>query len=379
MNYENKIVMAFTDPDENLDNPYEVFTDNYVEDNVKIMFVFDTPEEFLQTFNRIINDEEGPYGMWYWVLDHGKQICSGACDPNDIDVYNEHWSLNKEDDIMENNDTRVKQISLDVVVGSETDGEDLATQIQNELERRGYTIYGSGFQADLTEEYNIIDKNDDVDTECLIALLKDKITKEYDVYIEELRHKTVDEVIENSYKTTMLKEFKTCLESYTQFHLEDYQIKLLIGASNILERLYDHWLTYDSDEFEIYKEFVFDFWDWEALEKEKEDKTITTWEELYEKYPEDREKMSVKKEREFVNHCFDLYEQEGFSEKFWTPHEDAEQHIGKKFKVLKRTTEERNDLACLPLWDIEFEDGTLLTAYPEEIIPTEIKANGGTI
>lgn len=271
MNYENKIVMAFTDPDESLDNPYSTFTDNYVEDNVKIMFVFDTPEEFLQTFNRIINDEEGPYGMWYWVLDHGKQICSGACDPNDIDIYEEYWNLTEEDNIMENNDTRVKQISLDVVVGSETDGEDLATQIQNELERRGYTIYGSGFQADLTEEYNIIDKNDDVDTECLIALLKDKITKEYDVYIEELRHKTVDEVIENSYKTTMLKEFKTCLESYTQFHLEDYQIKLLIGASNILERLYDHWLTYDSDEFEIYKEFVFEFWDWKALEEENQD------------------------------------------------------------------------------------------------------------
>lgn len=271
MNYENKIVMAFTDPDENLNNPYSTFTDNYVEDNVKIMFVFDTPEEFLQTFNRIINDEEGPYGMWYWVLDHGKQICSGACDPNDIDIYEEYWNLTEEDDIMENNDTRVKQISLDVVVGSETDGEDLAVQVKEELERRGYTIYGSGFQADLTEEYNIIDENDDVDTECLIALLKDKITKEYDVYIEELRHKTVDEVIENSYKTTMLKEFKTCLESYTQFHLEDYQIKLLIGASNILEKLYEHWLTYDSDEFEIYKEFVFEFWDWEALEKENQD------------------------------------------------------------------------------------------------------------
>ena len=155
MKYENKIVMAFTDPDETLDDPYEVFTDNYVEDNVKIMFVFDTPEEFLETFNRIINDEEGPYGMWYWVLDHGEQICSGACDPNDIDIYEEHWNLNKEDDIMENNNERVKQISLDVVVGPKTDGEELAEQVKEELERRGYTIFGVGFNADLTNEYHM--------------------------------------------------------------------------------------------------------------------------------------------------------------------------------------------------------------------------------
>ena len=38
MKYENKIVMAFTDPDETLENPYATFTDDFVEDNVKIMF-----------------------------------------------------------------------------------------------------------------------------------------------------------------------------------------------------------------------------------------------------------------------------------------------------------------------------------------------------
>lgn len=106
---------------------------------------------------------------------------------------------------------------------------------------------------------------------------------------------------------------------------------------------------------------------------------MLTWEELYEKYPEDRDKMSVQREREFVNHCFDLYEKEGFSEKFWTPYEGEAEHIGKKFKVIGRCPEERNDLEVLPLWDIELEDGTQLTAYPEEIIPSEIKANGGEI
>ena len=274
---------------------------------------------------------------------------------------------------------RVKQISLDVVVGSETDGEDLAVQVKKELERRGYTIYGSGFQADLTEEYNIIDKNDDVDIECLIALLKDKVTKEYDVYIEELRHKAIDEVIENSYKTTMFKEFKTCFENYTQLHLENYQIKLLIRTSNILERLYEHWKTYDSDEFEIYKEFVFEFWNWDQLKAETKDSDVLTWDKMYEKYPEKREEMSEKTERDFVNDCFDLYENEGFAEKFWTSDEEYTRYIGMKFKVLQRTPEKRNALSTLPLWDIQLEDGTLLTAYPEEIIPSAIKSHGGTI
>lgn len=106
---------------------------------------------------------------------------------------------------------------------------------------------------------------------------------------------------------------------------------------------------------------------------------MMTWEKLRTQYPEDRDKMSTQREREFVNHCFDLYEKEGFSKTFWTPYEDEAQHIGKKFKVLQRTPEERNDLCTLPLWDIEFEDGLQLTAYPEEIIPSEIKANGGRI
>ena len=44
---------------------------------------------------------------------------------------------------------------------------------------------------------------------------------------------------------------------------------------------------------------------------------IDNFEKLYEKYPIDREDMSVKEEREFVSHCFDIYEKEGFSKVFW--------------------------------------------------------------
>ena len=48
---------------------------------------------------------------------------------------------------------RVKQISLDVLVGPNADGDSLALDIQVELERRGFTILGAAFQDDLTEIY----------------------------------------------------------------------------------------------------------------------------------------------------------------------------------------------------------------------------------
>jgi ribose 5-phosphate isomerase RpiB len=48
---------------------------------------------------------------------------------------------------------RVKQISLDILVGSDVDGEELAEDIMNELESRGFRVLGAGFQYDMTEEY----------------------------------------------------------------------------------------------------------------------------------------------------------------------------------------------------------------------------------
>ena len=49
---------------------------------------------------------------------------------------------------------RVKQISLDILVGPECDGEDLAQVVKKELEKRGFTILGAGFQFDMTDVYN---------------------------------------------------------------------------------------------------------------------------------------------------------------------------------------------------------------------------------
>lgn len=101
-----------------------------------------------------------------------------------------------------------------------------------------------------------------------------------------------------------------------------------------------------------------------------------TWDEMKHKYPEDRNEMSEERETEFVNDCFLCYEHEGFAKKFWSPFEEYEKRIGQNFVVVERCSTEDSDLSSLPMWNIKFQDGTIIGAYPEEIIPREMIANG---
>lgn len=55
---------------------------------------------------------------------------------------------------MNENNKRVVQISLDILVGYDCDGMNLADDVADELERNGYTVLGAGFQEDMTEIYN---------------------------------------------------------------------------------------------------------------------------------------------------------------------------------------------------------------------------------
>lgn len=48
---------------------------------------------------------------------------------------------------------RVIQISLDIIVDYECDGEEYAEDIANELEGNGFIVVGAGFQGDMTELY----------------------------------------------------------------------------------------------------------------------------------------------------------------------------------------------------------------------------------
>lgn len=107
---EGKIVMAFTDRLDRIDDNceedediYKYFTTDFTGDCVTSYYAFNTPEEFLEKWNEI---SENPDGMWYWVLNDGELIVSGACDPNDIDVFNEYWKL-------KNNNKKYYEIEFD--------------------------------------------------------------------------------------------------------------------------------------------------------------------------------------------------------------------------------------------------------------------------
>jgi len=48
---------------------------------------------------------------------------------------------------------RVKSIGLDIIVGDQCDGFDLADDVARELERRGFRVIGAGFNEDMTDYY----------------------------------------------------------------------------------------------------------------------------------------------------------------------------------------------------------------------------------
>lgn len=86
---EGRIVMAFTDPvDDDNDNPYKYFTEDFTGQGIHTYYAFNTVDEFIQKWKEIY---ELPNGMWYWVLDKDKIVCSGACDPDDINIFIEYW------------------------------------------------------------------------------------------------------------------------------------------------------------------------------------------------------------------------------------------------------------------------------------------------
>lgn len=107
---------------------------------------------------------------------------------------------------------------------------------------------------------------------------------------------------------------------------------------------------------------------------------LNTWEDMYRKYPMWRDELTVEEEAEFVNDCFDIFEREGFSEVYVDQNGDGlEKYNNEPFAVIGRTSLQDADLQDLPMWDIKFEDGSKITAYPDEIILGEIKRVMDTI
>lgn len=101
-----------------------------------------------------------------------------------------------------------------------------------------------------------------------------------------------------------------------------------------------------------------------------------TWDDMKKKYPMSRAEMDEETEMRFVEDCFHLYEKEGFSSVFWSPYTDYEDRKGQKIEVVGRCSTENIDLCVLPMWKIRFPDGKVLEAGSEEVIPSEMRANG---
>lgn len=108
-----------------------------------------------------------------------------------------------------------------------------------------------------------------------------------------------------------------------------------------------------------------------------------TWEEIKNKYSDRpyRDEMTEDEEKEFVADCFSAYESDGFANVFWSQGGDYKQYHGKHFEVIGRTPiyDGKNNgarLECLPMWNIKFDDGFKMSAYPDEIILREMKDNG---
>lgn len=82
---QDKIVMAILDDDYYLE--HNEYPEYYHSSYAKEIYEFDTPQEFIQKWYEI---EEG---AWYWVFDEGMEICSGAVDPNDIELFEDHFGI----------------------------------------------------------------------------------------------------------------------------------------------------------------------------------------------------------------------------------------------------------------------------------------------
>lgn len=90
---QGKIVMAFVD-DSDSSKDGEHFTDDFRGKDIRTYYAFDTVDEFMEAWYKMSDD---PDGMWYWVLDNGKLICSGACDPNDDESFGEHFGFDADE------------------------------------------------------------------------------------------------------------------------------------------------------------------------------------------------------------------------------------------------------------------------------------------
>lgn len=86
-----------------------------------------------------------------------------------------------------------------------------------------------------------------------------------------------------------------------------------------------------------------------------------------------RSEMDFETELEFIEDCFNMYETSGFSATYHSIYKEESELNGVAFQVIGRASYSNGDcdFEQLPMWHIEFEDGTKHMAFPEEITKIE--------
>ena len=118
-------------------------------------------------------------------------------------------------------------------------------------------------------------------------------------------------------------------------------------------------------------------WSDELIEKTPTEDTLKEMsvEEFDAKWGEipNRSEMDFETELEFIEDAFNMYETSGFSATYHSIYDDETEFNGVAFQVIGRASYSNGDcdFEQLPMWHIEFEDGTKHMAFPEEITKIE--------
>lgn len=86
---KNNIILAICN--DSYYRKHNSYPEEFQRTYAKEYYEFDTPEELIDKWCEL--DE----GIWYWVLVNNQIICSGALDPDDIEILEDYFNISMED------------------------------------------------------------------------------------------------------------------------------------------------------------------------------------------------------------------------------------------------------------------------------------------
>lgn len=96
----------------------------------------------------------------------------------------------------------------------------------------------------MSNKYKVAVKtSDNIYSEKISSALYNKLKIEYDMFLDNLKTLSPDEIIKHSYETVFKEEILTCFENGKP--LNDRQSKALLSTNNSLDYLYNEWLDTD--------------------------------------------------------------------------------------------------------------------------------------